>query len=94
MALNQNMTPHRINVNYKKLEDILRYFEERKVQARVVNYKNKHIVVTGAVRVVNFYASTSTITCDPCDKFKPFKLLGAKHETAMKRVVDIANIGY
>lgn len=81
-------------INHKILNDIISYFESRNVKVEVKNHDNFHMVITGEERIVNFYPTTGTINCNPSKKYKPFKLKGAKHETAIKRVVDLANIGY
>jgi len=86
---------HRVFIDHKKLEEILDFFEDRKVTVEVANRKNYHLIVTGTERVVNFYPTTGTISCNPCKKHKKaFNLKDTKHETALNRVVDIANIGY
>lgn len=88
-------TKHRMFVDHEVLQDIKDYFYDRNVEVEVKNCKNYHMVITGSERIVNFYPTTGTISCNPCSKHKkPFNLRGAKHETALKRVVDLANIGY
>lgn len=87
-------TKHRVNITSSKLDEILNFFEERKVQVEVKNRDNYHMVVTGDERVVNFYPTTGTINCNPCKKYRAFSLKGARHEVALNRVVDLANIGY
>lgn len=87
-------TIHRNKIDHKSLDYILSYLKGRKVLVEIKNYKNYHMVITGSERVVNFYPTTSTISCNPDGKHKPFNLRGAKLETALKRVVDLANIGY
>ena len=84
----------RIRIDHNKLQEILSYFKDRKVKVKVNNTDNYHMTITGDERTVHFYPTTGTINCNPCDKYKPFKLRGAHHETALARVVDLANIGY
>lgn len=46
---------HSVNITPSKLDEILNFFEERKVQVEVKNRDNYHMVVTGDEQVVNFY---------------------------------------
>lgn len=87
---------HRYEMTHEKARNIMDYFESRKVSVVLKNSDNFHMVITGATRVVNFYPSTGTVSCNRKKdlKLKPITIRNMKHETALMRVVDIAEHGY
>ncbi len=84
----------RISISIERAIEILNDFRAKGFKAEMKNSANFHMVITGEKRVVNFYPTTGTVQCNPAEGFKPFKLIGAKPETAILRVADLARYGY
>lgn len=84
----------RISISMGRAKEIMEHFKNKGFKVELKNIDNFHMVITGEKRVVNFYPSTGTIQCNPAKGLKPFKLIGAKPETALLRVADIARHGY
>lgn len=84
----------RVHVSTEDARKIVNDFISKGFKAELKNVKNYHIVVTGEKRIVNYYPTTGTVQCNPAEGFKPFKLIGAKHDMAILRVADLARYGY
>jgi hypothetical protein len=75
---------------------IVESFIQLGVSVTILNLKNRHMRITGKSRDVDFYANTGTIHARPVkNKFPEFKSLrGLNLDSAILKVVDIANNGY